>query len=374
MPSRKASRLALLFLSFSYQSIMEILTLALPIFALSLSASPYEIGLLAASRGIAYSIFAFLMGYASEKIDRKRMLVYATSIDMFIALLFYFSRVPLELIALRFFEGLAMAIFWPAIEPLFLKIEASSVSEALRDFNLSWGFGGIIGPIIAGGLITIFGERSPFLAVIAIAAIDTVLIARYTPPRKSADDEGQKPPVKMGRLPIKLVSTTILLGAIMAIFFAFFPAFGIQLGISAFEIGVMLFLFGVARLFFFYVAPSIRMSLELRIALISVGLFMVYIGNKIAIYLGVIFIAAADSFLYAYAIENMLKGEESTRGRMAGIFEGSLGVGYILGPYIAGLAAELSFSYTFIIASLIGVIFIAVLTIARGLKIEHSLT
>jgi len=369
MPSRKASRLALLFLSFSYQSIMEILTLALPIFALSLSASPYEIGLLATSRGVAYSIFAFLIGYASEKIDRKRMLVYATSIDMFIALLFYFSRIPLELIALRFFEGLAMAIFWPAIEPLFVKIEASSVSEALRDFNLSWGFGGIIGPIIAGGLITIFGERSPFLAVIAIAAIDTVLIARYIPPRKSVDNEGQKPPVKMDRLPIKLVSTTILLGAIMAIFFAFFPAFGIQLGISAFEIGVMLFFFGVARLFFFYVAPSTRMSLELRIALISAGLFLVYIGDKIAIYLGVIVIAAADSFLYAYAIENMLKGEESTRGRMAGIFEGSLGVGYILGPYIAGLAAELSFSYTFIIASLIGVIFIAVLTIARGLKI-----
>jgi len=347
---------------------MDILTLALPIFALSLSASPYEIGLLATSRGVAYSIFAFIMGYVSDKIDRKRMLVYATSIDMAIAFLFYLSRVPLELIVLRFFDGLAVAIFWPAIEPLFIKIEASSISEALRDFNLSWGLGGMIGPIIAGGLITLFGERSPFLLVMAIAAVDTVLIAKYIPSKEGSDDRGQKPSIKTDGLPVKLISTTVLLGVVMAIFFAFFPAFSVQLGISVFEIGVILFLFGVARLLFFYIAPSIRMNLELRIALISLGLFLVYIGDRIAIYVGVIVIAAADSFLYAYSIENMLKGEESARGRMAGIFEGSLGVGYILGPFVAGLVAELSFSYTFIIASLIGLLFIATLTMGRGLK------
>jgi len=97
----------LLFLSFSTQTIADIVVVTIPILAMSLHASPFEIGLLATSRGAVYAIFPFIAGYALGKTDRRQVLVSATAIDLVTALLFYFSRAPLELIVFRLFEGLA---------------------------------------------------------------------------------------------------------------------------------------------------------------------------------------------------------------------------------------------------------------------------
>lgn len=367
MPSSRSCRGALLFLSFSSQSIMDITTVAIPTLALSLSASPLEIGLMATSRGIVYALLPFLIGYFSDRADRRLMLASSMSIYALVAILFYLSRSPAELIALRLFEGLAMSIFWPTIEPLFIEARDSRISESLREFNLSWGLGQIVGPLVGGGLITMLGVRSPFLLVSAVAAANIALIASRLPAGGAAGGEAPVRPEKGDGLSISLVSTNILLGAILYIFFAFFPAFGISAGFSALEVGAMLFLFGIARLAFFYKAPSMRMGLEPRVGLASLGLILIYLGDRATIYPGIIMTSAAASLVYAYTIERMLRVEEGFRGRRAGIFEGSLGMGFASGPLLAGLFAGPSLSNAFIVASSLGPIFIIALRARRAL-------
>jgi len=366
MPSKVSSRPPLLFLSFSAQSIMDIIIVTVPMLALSLSASPFEIGLLATSRGIVYSLLPFAMGHISDRADRRLMLASSMAIYALVAILFYLSRSPAELIALRLFEGLAMSIFWPTIEPLFIEARGSSISESIRQFNLSWGLGQIVGPLIGGGLITLLGVRSPFLLVSAVAAANMALILSRLPAKGTSGGQAPGRPAKGDGLSISLVSTNVLLGAILSIFFAFFPAFGVRAGFSALEVGALLFLFGTARLAFFHKAPSMEMGLEPRVGLASLGLLLIYFGDRATVYPGVIITSAAASLVYAYSIERMLKVEEGFRGRRAGIFEGSLGVGFVSGPFLAGLFAGPSFSNAFIVASSLGPMLILALRAARA--------
>jgi MFS family permease len=360
---RRSADRVLLFMTFSFEMIVDTLGITLPIFALSLSASPFEIGLLAASRGVVYSLFTFVSGYISDKLDKRRMLTYSLLISIIVAIFYYFSANPFELIILSFFQGLATAIFWPTMEALVANRQDVSISRSLRNFNVSWAIGVMIGPFIGGCLITLFGIRTPFPFVIAIAIMNVILISRY-----ASQERGKREPIEEAgkeKLPMKLISMTVILGAMATIFLAFFPAFGVQRGISAFEIGVMLFLFGVARVIMFYKPPSTKLGLQSSIILASLGLFLVYLGDKIAMYVGTFTVAAGTSLLYVYSIEHFLKGKEETRGRRAGIFEGSAGIGAILGSFFAGLAAELSLSYAFLMASVIGLVFVAALRISR---------
>ncbi len=360
MPASKPRQDMLFLLSFSTQFAVDVVAVAVPIFALSLSATPFQIGLLATSRGLVYSALPFIVGHLLVKADNKRILLLATLTEAATASALYFARVPLELIILRIFEGLAMAMFWPTIESLIANFDQSRISASIRSYNVSWGLGQVIGPIIGGGLITFIDVRSPFLIVVAVVTINLGLILRYNP-------QSSKPKIRdlsdaERGIPIKLVSAVTFLGMSGAIFSGFFPAFGTKLGLTALEIGFILFLFGAVRVFFFYKASAVKSGLVFRILLASVGFFLVHLGTRATMYFGVVTVAAASSLLYTYCIERML-GEGEAAARRAGIFEGSLGVGSILGPLLAGLVAEWSFSYTFVMASILGIVLTMVLKV-----------
>ncbi len=366
MANARSGRLQLLFLSFSAQLTMDMIAMAAPLLALSLSASPFEIGLLATSRGIAYAIFPFFMGRLSDRVDRKPMLASSMSIYAAVAILFNLSKNPIELIALRFFEGLAMSIFWPTIEPLFVKGGRSKVSESLRWFNLSWGLGQIAGPFIGGILITAFGIRSPFQSASLLAIANLALIIGALPAGAPSGDLGRARPDEGALPPSSLIFINVTLGAILSIFFAFFPALGIRAGFSALEVGSLLLLFGIARLAAFHRAPSMKMGLGPRLGLASLGLILISTGDRAAMCLGAITTSAAVSLIYAYSIERMLSAMEDRLGSMAGAFEGSLGVGFMIGPLLAGLFAGGSLSNAFLAASILSAAAIPALRFGKG--------
>ena len=354
----------LFFLSFSTQATADIVAVTIPILALYLHASPFEIGLLATSRGVVYAVCPFIAGYALGRVNRRRVLLSATIIDLVAALLFYFSLAPLELISVRLFEGFALAMFWPTLESLIVKKKPSNGPDPLRGFNVSWGFGQMMGPIIAGCVITFFDVRLPFLVAAGALVANIALILRYGKSRSQMSNESDGSPVSAQRMPVPLVLAITFLGAIASIFFAFFPVFGTALGISAFELGVMLFFFGLIRVFFFSKAPKIKAGLHSRILLASLGFFLVYLGNRFIMYVGVVLVGAALSLIYAYTLEYALQGDDLSVRRRAGMFEGLLGIGSMVGPFLAGFVAEFSYAYTFMMVVL------ASLLLVVGLKLS----
>jgi len=355
----------LLFLSFSTQTIADMVAVTIPILALSLHASPFEIGLLATSRGAVYAICPFIAGYALGKTDRRQVLVSATAIDLVTTLLFYFSRAPLELIVFRLFEGLALAIFWPTLESLIAKARVSDNSDPLRGFNISWGLGQMVGPIIAGAVMMFFDVRLPFLVVAVAAVANVTLIVRYGESKDQMLNHKDRPSVSIRGISASLILAIAFLGVIASIFFAFFPVFVTVLGINAFELGIMLFLFGAARVCFFHKARSIKGGLSPRILLASLGFTLVYFGDRLALYAGVVVIAAAFSLVYSYTLEHVLRGDDLSVRHRAGMFEGLLGIGSMVGPFLAGFIAEFSFAYTFIMVAVVSLFFAIVLRVSE---------
>jgi len=362
---QKTGYRVLLFLSFSTQTIADVVAVTIPILALSLHASPFEIGLLATSRGAVYAICPFIAGYALGKTDRRQVLVSATAIDLVTTLLFYFSRAPLELIVFRLFEGLALAIFWPTLESLIAKARVSDNSDPLRGFNISWGLGQMVGPIIAGAVMMFFDVRLPFLVVAVAAVANVTLIVRYGESKDQMLNRKDRPSVSIRGISVSLILAIAFLGVIASIFFAFFPVFVTVLGINAFELGIMLFLFGAARVCFFHKARSIKGGLSPRILLASLGFTLVYFGDRLALYAGVVVIAAALSLVYSYTLEHVLRGDDLSVRHRAGMFEGLLGIGSMVGPFLAGFIAEFSFAYTFIMVAVVSLFFAIVLRVSE---------
>ncbi len=361
----------LFFLSFFTQATADIIAVTIPILALYLHASPFEIGLLATSRGVVYAVCPFIAGYVLGKVNRKRVLLSATVINLVAALLFYFSLTPLELIAVRLFEGFSLAVFWPILESLIVKARVSNGPDPLRGFNMSWGFGQMIGPIIAGCVITFLDIRLPFLVAAGALIVNIALILRH------GESTGQMPNEDGASLGAQGISLTLILtiaflGAIASIFFAFFPVFGTSLGISAFELGVMLFFFGITRVFIFSEAPKIKAGLNSRILLASLGFFLVYLGNRLVMYAGVVLVGAALSMIYAYTLEHALRGDDLSVRRRAGMFEGLLGIGSMVGPFLAGVVAEFSYAYTFMMVVMASLLLVVGLKLSRSLSHGHG--
>ena len=123
---------SLLFMIFCCELMMDILAITLPIFALSLAASPFEIGLLATARAIAYGLFTFVSGYMSDKLGRKKMLIFSMLISAIVSLVFLLATTSFQLIILSLFHGLAMALFWPAMEALIAEDPNQSISQSVR--------------------------------------------------------------------------------------------------------------------------------------------------------------------------------------------------------------------------------------------------
>jgi len=358
---------------FSCELMMDILAITLPIFALSLSASPFEIGLLATARAIAYGLFTFVSGYISDKLDRKKMLTFSMLISAMVSLVFLLTTTSFQLIVLSLFHGLAMAMFWPAMEALIAENPNQEISQSVRNFNSSWATAAMVGPLMGGSLITFLGVRSPFPIVIAVAVINLSLIIRYCPREDRMRERSTDP--STDRMPKSIISLVFLMGALTSIFPAFFPAFGIQRGITAFEIGVLLFLFGASRTVVFFKTPIRKIGLKSSLALTSLGFFLVFIGNRLTIYAGTIITASATSILFVYCLERFLSGKDETRGRRAGMFEGSAGIGAVMGSFSAGIAADLSLSYAFLTAMTIGLVTLALqITKTKGKSASPKLT
>ena len=155
-------------------------SLALPLFALSLGMSLAEVGLLTALRTVAVIGVKPVMGWAADRFGRKTTLVIAVVLRCLVGLLFVFASEPWHLYTLRILQGAMTAARDPSAATLLAthgkrKSMASTFAwyTTARDVGRSLGYG------VAGLLIELSGFRAVFLIAFLTSCIALVTVLKY---------------------------------------------------------------------------------------------------------------------------------------------------------------------------------------------------
>jgi MFS family permease len=348
-------------IAFISQTGLSIFSLSIPIFAHELQASSLEVGLVGGSMGILYCFAPAIFGKASDALGRKSLLVTALIIYSCLGIAFPLSRSVFQLVILGTLLGLSNSLLWPSLEALTVDV-GRDLEMALRNYNLSWGLGIILGPSIAGGLISLLGIEAPFYFVTSITfptAILAILILKEPKARIHREDRGRRQEHKEGEAlgPRHLIALGVaaLQGFFTGILLSIFPAQAVAANVSPWEVGLATLLSGVTRILAFYIVPFMKANLG-RPRLLTIGIFLhsvavlpLSIGfSPQLFYITFLLTGLASGITYAASLATLLE-EEGGRGGRAGSFESMIGLGYFLGPVVGGAAADVSPSTPYIV-------------------------
>ncbi len=213
-----------------------------------------EVGFIAGISAFTGILFSFPAGCLSDKIGRHRMLLFSGFVFATAPFCYLFASEAWQIGVIRFYHGLATAIFGPVAMAYVADLYQGSRGERMGWFSTATLLGRFSAPAFGGIILAVSakGDSLGFNALYAICGITglVALFAMYLLPKQT---EG-KPAKKVGRNTVsvrqgvvELVSNTgimitcIVEAAILfayGIFETFLPLRGISVGLSTWEIGL----------------------------------------------------------------------------------------------------------------------------------------
>ncbi|MEM2104456.1 MAG: MFS transporter [Candidatus Bathyarchaeia archaeon] len=358
-------------LVFFMQMLTGVVGLAVPISAVGMGASPLFLGFIGAVGGLTYSFMPLAAGFFSDRVRRKSFILAALVLYGLSCVLYFLAGNPVVLVPVKALEWVSVSVFWPSVEALLTESSRDRVEQSLRRFNLSWGSATIVGPVVGGLVISLFGVKVPFvlsstvsfaLAFFAAVAVRESIKGGHKPTREASQ------PQKRGSGSIAAaLASTLLFSFVGGIIYNLFPAHATSLGIQPYEIGVVMFFNGLFRLAAFFEAYRIEGKIGKIGMFLAGSLTLAFAcGLTLASSTTAMFILTFSFFgfgtglLYAASIAFILKSWSSSKGYAAGLFESLIGVGSILGsstggfvsefyalnaPYLLGLCVSLAISF-----------------------------
>ncbi|EOV8087720.1 MFS transporter [Providencia rettgeri] len=143
---------------------------------------PEQITWLISAYALSYTLAAPIIGFLSDRIDRRKIVLIALLLLSLDSLAIIFSPNLLITLVLRGFGGLASA----ALVPVIFALIADAVSErkqaaAMGSIMMGMTVGIITGPIVAGILVQYFAWYAPFVYT-AVGCLLVFIIALFTLP------------------------------------------------------------------------------------------------------------------------------------------------------------------------------------------------
>ncbi|MEM4311710.1 MAG: MFS transporter [Nitrososphaerales archaeon] len=354
--------------------IITMMIVSLPLYALSLGATPLEIGIMGGSSALIYSILPYFTGRFALKMGLLKMIAIAQFLNSLSTLSYSLTNSPIILILLRLLEGLSWSLLWPATEVL-ASLLYKDPEKGLRYYNLAWSLGALMGPIIAGSLITYVSIKASFY----LCSISSILLGALgfllSKERGLEFYKEELPKFSLGEIiKVKILLIPFVSSLIISLVLTFFPPYASKFGLIALEIGLIIFLSGLMRTLAFLLAPLYKRFDSEKIlvfagTLATLSPLPLLIQEKIFFYLSLSLLGFIGGTIYSTALSKMVGEVEPTlRGSRAGMFEGTLGLGFFIGPIIGGLVAEFELRYTFLLP--IFFFFIPLLTYVGRIKVH----
>ncbi|MBF0339001.1 MAG: MFS transporter [Nitrospirae bacterium] len=347
----------------------------LPLYSLSIGISAAGIGVVSAVSSFTGIIASVPSGMMAERIGKKRMLTVATLIFATAPFLYLFVSNVWQLVMVRFYHGLATAIFMPVALSMVSDVFDRERGEKIGWFSTSTLLGRFIAPMAGGGIIGLmaFNPGMSYKTVYLLCAFVGILslITLLSIPGQARDAHKTVSWKDiLGRLRQLLtvkgvIVTSVVEGAVLfsyGAFETFLPLYATSVGLTPYEIGAILSIqvISIALTKPFMGRFSDRHG---RVPQIFVGAivgavcvygfslsdrFIPLLVLSVSFGLSISVVTSATSALIAD-----LSKRESLASAM-GILASVMDIGHTTGPLVSGvIATYLSYNSVFVFAAIV---------------------
>lgn len=338
-------------------------------------ADSFLVGLVGTAMFAAFTISAFPIGAAADRIGTKPILIWGLLVYGAAILMFAFIRATWLFFVIRIIEGIGGAAISVATETMLNQLSPPDQrSQRMGYYAISVAGGWALGPLVGTSLFAVHPE-APFIAGFAFSGAAAAMVLAYAPTSKSPEHSGKGLFSVLSRKMAVPISAGCLYGYLMSSLVTLFPLYlklrgvkDVLMGaiITSVVVGTILSQLPIGR-----AADRFgKRIVLLACALALTGLFIALPQNPVWWYLvliGTMIGAAAGSFypLGLATIGDIMKGKRM--GAATSLFSLAFGVGCLIGPSVSGLAmSHFGFNSLFYLPAALTAIFCVELTVLDG--------
>lgn len=346
-------------LSFTFSVFVALLVPVVPLLAYRMGASQFELGLIGGACPLAYVPLALLSGTLADRVSRRSLIVLSCLVYSLSCIAYALSSAPLHLVVGKLLEGAATGILWPAVEALLADSTDVGGGKLVSNFGVLWSSGSFSGGILSSFVL---GAGQYSVAFIPCAGFSLLMGAMSllgiseTRGMTSAKAEPKNDSAISPRRMLTTWGAAMLYSLCQGTIFSLYPPYAQIMGVPGALIGLAI-AFGLAgRTLVFYLYRFLTVGFKtLALAgsvLASVfTLQLILSADPFLILSGGFLLGVGMGLCYSAAIRSALDVDSASRGKYAGLFEGSIGLGYFLGPVMGGAIAEFILQAPYVISS-----------------------
>lgn len=341
------------FTSASFSMVIPFLPIFLPQIGVTNNVEMWS-GVLFSAAFFAGAIASPFWGSVADKYGRKPMIIRAGFCLFVIYTLTAFVTNPYQLLVLRISQGLLTGFIPGAIALIGTNTPGHRVGYALSMISTASASGGIVGPLLGGGIAHLVGNRWAFGSAGIIVLISTILVIlwvteeNFTPSKTRGSVKNDIKEAWTNRpLMMVLLLTVVTAGSVMTIE-PILPLYIVKLGGSAENAsliaGIVFSLPGIASALFAPVwgkwADKVGFHRVLVIGLLGGGLgslaqilFSQVLGFSIIRFIYGVFFCAVYPALNGLVVKSTA---ENFRGRAFGLNQTANQIGGMIGPMLGG--------------------------------------
>lgn len=347
----------------------------LPLFASHLGADPAGVGMVAAISALAGIIASVPAGMLSDKLGRKRVLLFSSVVFATAPFLYLFITEIWQLAVVRFYHGFATALFIPVSMALVSDIFHKERGEKMGLFSTSTLIGRFMAPVVGGAIIGAasfnpgLGYKTVYI-VCGAAGITVFLLALMVPEpdREKRDNPRWEETFKAFKAVASNKGIFITSAVEAAMLFAygtfetFLPLYSIKSGLPAYKVGILL---SAQVITLALTKPMMgrfsdrygrrpQIFIGALIGAVSIGSFSLFTSFSPLFALSILLGLSLSIVTSATASFVADLSERKTHGTAMGILGSIMDIGHTIGPLVSGIVAtSLGFEKAFIGASLI---------------------
>lgn len=225
----------------------------LPLFASHLGADPSGVGFIASVSAFTGIVASIPAGILSDRFGRKRMLIFSAMVFSTAPFLYLIVSNIWQLAIIRFYHGLATAIFIPVSMAMVSDLFHTERGEKIGWFSTLTLAGRFMAPVIGGSIIgaMVFNPGLSYKAVYLVCGASGIIAMAFAlklpkTEKKQAGNMPLRETLKSFREVITARGILITSAVEASILFAygtfetFLPLYSINAGLSAYEIGIFL--------------------------------------------------------------------------------------------------------------------------------------
>lgn len=371
---------------------LGIITPILPLYAKSMKATGFQLGLIFSGFALSRGIFAPIIGQFSDRHGRKNFIVIGLILFIILSLCFVGASSPMILTIIRVVQGFSTVLVTPVAQSYIGDITPEGKEgKYMNAFFMSFFAGQALGPYLGGSLSDRFNINAPFYAMAVLSLIALMLIIFFVPESQAIKTQGKetKPiirslgPVFKDKPMLGIMTYFSTRGFYRWGFNTFFPVLAVKAAsMSLTDIGIILSIymfsgtiiqypFGLAadkfpkqKVTFIFIGGIIA-----ALSMCVIAQFQTMIMFFILTMVMGIFSSVSRASAIAIRTE---RGRVYGMGATTGAFTTSLSLGQVIGPIVFGFVVDaFNISTAFIIGGLVGIIGTIAATVFLKVKTDY---